>query len=66
MHTLVKHHIHNAKYLERNRIYWAMSLKTFGVSLVGVFVPAYLYTLGYSIKTILLYFLTRYFLTVLM
>lgn len=59
MHTLVKHHIHNSKYLERNRIYWAMSLKTFGVSLVGVFVPAYLYTLGYSLEKILLYFLVR-------
>lgn len=36
-----------------------MSLKTFGVSLVGVFVPAYLYTLGYSLEKILLYFLVR-------
>jgi Major Facilitator Superfamily len=59
MHHIVKHHIHNAKYLERNRVYWAMSLKTFGVSLVGVFVPAYLYALGYSYSEILYYFLIR-------
>ena len=40
-------------------MYWTMALKTFAVSLVGVFVPAYLYKLGYSLKLIFIYFLIR-------
>lgn len=59
MHHLVRHHMHNAKYLDRTRMYWTMSLKTFAVSLVGVFVPAYLYQLGFSVQEIILYFLVR-------
>jgi len=59
MHHVVRHHIHNVKFLERNRMYWTMALKTFAVSLVGVFVPAYLYKLGYSLKLIFIYFLIR-------
>jgi hypothetical protein len=59
MHHIVRHHIHNVKYLERNRMYWTMALKTFAISLVGVFVPAYLYKLGYSLHQIILYFLIR-------
>jgi len=40
-------------------MYWTMALKTFAVSLVGVFVPAFLYKLGYSFQSIILYFLIR-------
>ena len=59
MHHTVRHHIHNVKYLERNHIYWTMALKSFAISLVGVFVPAYLYRLHYSISEIMVYFLVR-------
>lgn len=59
MHHLVRHHLHSSKKLERSNIYWAMSLKTLGISLVSIFVPIYLYKNGFSLSLILLYFLIR-------
>lgn len=59
MHHLVRQHIHGSKKLERNNIYWAMSLKTLGISLVSIFVPIYLYKNGFSLSLILVYFLLR-------
>ena len=35
----------------------SLSLRTFALSLIGIFVPVYLYTLGYSIREILLFVL---------
>ncbi len=59
MQHLVRYHLHTTPALERSRIYWTMSIKTLGISLVGVFVPIYLYNLGYSLRLILVYFLVR-------
>src|SRR3989338_7781978 len=38
-------------------VYAMMSLRTFAMSLISIFVPIYLYTLGYDIPTILLFFI---------
>ncbi len=38
-------------------MYVSMSLRSFALSLVGIFVPIYLYTLGYSIRNIFLFYL---------
>lgn len=43
-----KHIIDRAKFTELNEIYWAMSLKTFAVSFITIFIPIYLFKLGYS------------------
>ena len=37
-------------------IYASLSMRTFSLALVGIFVPVYLYTLGYPILDIILYF----------
>ena len=57
---MVRHHIlapHSAP-SEVKELYVAMGLKTLGISLVSVFIPIYLYKLGYSIQAILVYFIT--------
>jgi len=40
-------------------MYWTMAIKSFAISLIGVFVPAFLYNLGFSLQEIILYFLIR-------
>lgn len=46
----------NIKMSELSELYISMTLKTFAFSLVGVFVPVYLYQLGYSLTVIALYY----------
>lgn len=41
---------------ELGELYISMTLKTFAISLVGVFVPVYLYQLGYNLTVIALFF----------
>ena len=45
---------------ELSELYTSISLKTFAISMIGVFVPIYLYQLGYGLVLIALYF-TVYF-----
>ena len=55
----VYHHRFSLKELKNNQLqelYLAMMLKTLGLSLIGVFIPIYLYELGYAIDTIVLFF----------
>ena len=42
---------------ELSEIYIMMSLRTMAMSLISIFIPVYLYTLGYSIPSIILFFL---------
>jgi hypothetical protein len=50
---------------ELNLFYLAIAIKTFAESLIGIFVPIYLYNLGYSIPMILLFYLLDAFFYVL-
>jgi MFS family permease len=55
----IHRHIHilgKVKNVELSEIYWAMSLKTMALSFVGLFVPIYLYNLGYTPFTIFMYY----------
>lgn len=55
----IHRHIHilsRVKNVELSEIYWAMSLKTMALSFVGLFVPIYLYNLGYTPFTIFGYY----------
>lgn len=55
----IHRHIHiigKVKNVELSEIYWAMSLKTMALSFIGLFVPIYMYNLGYSPFTIFLYY----------
>src|SRR3990167_9426376 len=42
---------------EISEIYAMMSLRVMAMSLISIFVPIYLYTLGYDIPSILLFFI---------
>jgi len=57
---LLHHHIYRLKFTELNEIYFSMSLRTLAFSLIGIFVPIYLYTLGFLIQNILLFFVIYY------
>jgi len=60
----IHRHIHiigKVKNIELSEIYWAMSLKTMALSFVGLFVPIYLYNLGYTPFTIFLYYGMTFF-----
>lgn len=57
----IRHHL-SARDTELNSVYIAMSLKTFAFSLIVLFIPIYLYNLGYSFRVILTYFAFVYLL----
>lgn len=57
-HFIHQHHLHiRGKNKELNEMYLSMILKTFGISVVSIFIPIYLYSLGYSLRLIFLYYL---------
>lgn len=57
------HHFHlQNKNAELNKVYWAMSLKTFAFSVIAIFIPIYLYKLNYSFRDILFYYALQCFL----
>jgi MFS family permease len=56
-----QHQIFRIKNTELNRLYFVMSLRAFVMSLVGIFVPIYLYSLGYGISEIIFYYMVMYF-----
>lgn len=45
---------------ELGELYIAMMIKTLGLSLIGIFVPIYLYQLGYSLEDISLFYVVTY------
>lgn len=57
----IKHHLFRMKFTELNEIYWFMSVRSFALSLITIFVPIYLYKSNYGISNIFLYYLCLYF-----
>lgn len=41
---------------ELNELYASISIRSFAIALTGIFIPIYLYTVGYSFKSIFLFF----------
>lgn len=62
VHTVThsKHFWRNVKMSELGELYISMTLKTFAFSMIGVFVPIYLYQLGFNLATIALYFVVYF------
>lgn len=61
MHTIVDQHIrHHQKLRPVREIYWSIGINGLGLSLVSIFVPIYLYNLGYSLRTILLVYMVDF------
>lgn len=50
-------HINHSRNRELNEMYASVSLRSFAISLIGIFIPVYLYTLGFSLRTIFLFYL---------
>ena len=60
--VLKSHFWRNTKFDELSELYTSIMMRSFGVGIVGIFVPIYLYDIGYSLSEIFLYF-TIYFLS---
>ena len=57
------HHRYSLEEIKNNQLhelYLAMMLKTLGLSLIGVFVPVYLFKLGHGLETISLFYVIVY------
>jgi len=51
------HHFHLLRFNELGRVFWAHSLGMIGSSLISLFIPIYLYNLGFPLPEILLFYL---------
>lgn len=60
MHTFVVEHLKHYHLSRRGEITAALTIKAFGLSFVSIFIPIYLYNLGYSLQEILIYFIIDY------
>src|SRR3989344_8337303 len=56
MHTLT-HFFHFFKDRELNELYVSISIRSFALSLIGVFVPIYFYLIGYSLTSIFFFYM---------
>ncbi|MFT4532270.1 MAG: MFS family permease [Candidatus Saccharimonadales bacterium] len=54
--TRKHHHWRDAKFDELSEIYTSMTLRSFGFSIIGIFVPVYLYLNGISLRDISLFY----------
>ena len=55
-HAEVRHHLWRLKYTELNEIFAFMSLRSFAISLISIFIPIYLYNLGFGLRGILYFY----------
>lgn len=61
MHSIVDQHIkHHHSLRPVREIYWSLGVNGLGLSLVSIFVPIYLYNLGYDLRTILLLYMADF------
>lgn len=52
------HHMHHGRQnKELNEMYISLTLRTFGLSLIAIFIPIYLYSLGFSLRSIFLFYI---------
>lgn len=56
-HGARHHYFHHIRLTELRRLYWAHSIRTLAVTMTTIFVPIYLYRLGFTLTEILTYFL---------
>jgi len=49
-----EHHnfLHFLKNRELNELYATMAIKSFSISLIGIFIPIYLLNLGYTLQSV--------------
>lgn len=56
-HRVHHHYYHALRLRELKRLYWAHTVKELASNMVTIFVPIYLYRLGYSIQAIMFFYL---------
>ncbi len=64
MHTH-GHFFHFFKNRELNEMYLSISIRAFAISLIGVFIPIFFYSRGYSLPTIFLFYAVQSFFHIL-
>ena len=57
MQSMLQHHLNYPRMSSLRAIFAAVSIKMFGLSIFSVFIPIYLYTLNYSFRMVLSFFL---------
>lgn len=57
----IRHHLFRMRFTEMNEIYWFMILRSFALSLIGIFVPIFLYKANFGVSNIFLYYISLYF-----
>lgn len=57
----IQHHLFRLKFTELNEIYTVMTMRSFILGLIGIFVPIYLWKLGFTLGSILLVYAGIYF-----
>ncbi len=60
-HQDTHHHLFRIRFTELNEIYTVMSLRSFALSMIGIFVPIYLFSNGYGLRQIFAFYLSLYF-----
>lgn len=60
MQYAVINFFHHHRFSERSQIYAAISLKMLGISIFAIFIPIYLFKIGYDLQHILLFFVLDY------
>lgn len=58
---LAQHHIFRVKNTEINQIYKVMSIRSFITALISIFIPIYLLRLGFSLQSVILFYLQMFF-----
>jgi len=56
MHYDIHRVFHFLKNRELNELYASIAIRSFAISLIGIFIPIYLYQIGYSFSAIFLFF----------
>ncbi len=59
-HQLVQHQMFRIKHTEINEIFLVMSMRSFVCSMISIFVPIYLLSLGYSLRDVLVLHLVMF------
>ncbi len=57
---LSQHHFFRIKNTELNEIYAVMSIRSFVIALINIFIPIYIYTITFSIQQIIIYYLVMF------
>ena len=55
-HDLIKYHHFRVKLTELNEMYFIMSARSVALSMIGIFIPIYLYNLGFPLHIIFFYY----------